>query len=419
MKKKREIFSILIGTSIEYFDNALFMNFLFIISPLFFPTDNPITSRLLATGTFAAGYILRPLGGIFFGHLGDKLGRKKSLYLSMIVMVVPTFIIGILPTYQQIGLLAPTILICCRLIQNFCIGGETAGGLVSLIEHAHPNHKGIVASLLTVGAMLGSLVGVGLGFCFLQPIFSDWGWRIPFLLGSIFGLIGVVTRLRFSETAAFEQAKKEKRLLKQPFLDLLKNNFRELLHTVGMAAVYVSVYYTIFVYISDILKRDLGIEAHEVMKINFYVILLWLFLVPFMGFISDIFDRRHMLQIASLGLIFVSYPLFFLIYKNLVITNVLLLEVVLSVIGAAAAAACAPLVASLYSTPKRYSGTAFGWSTGVTLFGGFTPFVSTQLVVYTNNSIAPAFVLMFCGVVGFFSTFSLKNKIYNDSRLGC
>ena len=410
MQRRRKIFSILIGTAIEYFDNTLFMIFLFIISPLFFPADNPVTSRLLATGTFAAGYILRPLGGIFFGHIGDRVGRKKSLYLSMMFMVIPTFIIGLLPTYQQIGFLAPMILIGCRLLQNFCIGGETAGGLVSLVEHAQPGHKGFAASLLTVGAMLGSLVAVSLGFLFLQPCFSDWGWRIPFLLGSIFGLIGIKTRLKFSETRAFEKAKKENRLLRQPFLDLLIKDYRELVYTMGMSATYVSIYYTIFVYIVDVLKRDLGIESFQIMTINFFIILLWLFLVPLMGLISDKFDRRHMLQLASLSLLLSAYPLFYLIFKSLCVINVLLLEVIFSVIGAAAAAACAPLVTSQYATSKRYSGTAFGWSTGVTLFGGFTPFLSAQLVVYTNNPASPAFILMICGAIGILSTINIKNK---------
>lgn len=408
MRSRHKIFSIVIGTAIEYFDNTLFMIFLFVISPLFFPADNPITSRLLATGTFAAGYILRPLGGIFFGHIGDRLGRKKSLYLSMFVMVIPTFVIGILPTYQQIGLLAPTILIGCRLLQNFCIGGETAGGLVSLVEHSKPEHKGITASLLTVGAMLGSLIAVSLGFLFLQPCFSDWGWRVPFLLGSIFGLIGLKTRLKFSETHDFEQAKKENKLLTQPFFDLIKNNHRELLRTMGMAATYVSIYYTIFVYIVDVLKRDLKIESRQIMIINFFIILLWLFLIPLMGFISDKFERRYMLRLASLCLFLAAYPLFYLISSSLNLTNIILLEVIFSVIGAAAAAACAPLVVALYATSKRYSGTAFGWATGVTLFGGLTPFFSAQLVVYTNNPVSPAFILMLCGIIGVLSTINVK-----------
>ena len=408
MRSLHKIFSIVIGTALEYFDNTLFMIFLFVISPLFFPTDNPITSRLLATGTFAAGYILRPLGGIFFGHIGDRLGRKKSLYLSMIIMVIPTFIIGILPTYQQIGLLAPMILIGCRLLQNFCLGGETAGGLVSLVEHSQPGHKGITASLLTVGAMLGSLIAVSLGFLFLQPCFSDWGWRIPFFLGAIFGLIGIKTRLTFTETHDFEKAKKENKLLRQPFFDLLKNNHRELLCTMGMAATYVSIYYTIFVYIVDILKKDLKIESHQIMIINFFIIVLWLFLIPFMGYISDRCERRYMLRVASLCLFLSAYPLFYLVSKNLILINIILLEVIFTIIGAAAAASCAPLVVSLYVTSKRYSGTAFGWSTGVTLFGGLTPFLSAQLVVHTNNPASPAFILMICGIVGILSTINIK-----------
>lgn len=166
---------------------------------------------------------------------------------------------------------------------------------------------------------------------------------------------------------------------------------------------------TLFVYITDVLKRDLGVESSKIMVINFSIISLWLLLVPLMGFLSDLIERKLMMRTCALALFLFSYPLFYLISKpNL--SNILILQVILTIIGAGAAAACAPLVTSLYSTAKRYSGTAFGWSTGVMLFGGCIPFFSTQLVIYTGDPIAPAFILMFCGIIGFFSTFNMKKE---------
>lgn len=412
MKKKKEIFSILIGTAIDYYDNMLFMHFLFLLTPLFFPTSNPIMAGTLALGSFAACYIIRPIGGIVFGHFGDRLGRKKSLYFSILLMSFPTLIIGLLPTYEQIGIAAPVILISCRLAQNFFVGGEAAGGLVSLIEFSNPKYKGLVASILNIGAMLGGLLGTALGYLFTQPFMPEWGWRIPFLMGAVVGWLGLRMRLKFSETPAFKRAKQNSNLFKMPLVNLLMYQRLDLLRTMIMPAGFVAPYFMVFVYVSNIFKNDFHLQSFEVMKINSLIMLIWLLLFPTMGYLSDIVDRRKMIQMAALTIFIISYPLFFLVTENPTLLNYIFLQIVLSVAGTAIVGASAPLVASFYSTSLRYTGIAFGWSIGVAIFGASAPLISTQLVIWTGNKSAPSLFLMFCGVLSVIST--LKSRINTD-----
>jgi len=408
--KGKNIFSILVGTALEYYDNMLFMHFLFILSPLFFPASNPVTSSLLAMGAFAAGYIIRPIGGIVFGHFGDRFGRKQSLYFSMIFMSFPTFIIGILPTYNQIGIAAPILLIFCRFAQNFFIGGESAGALVSLVEFSKIGSKGVIASLLNVGAMMGALTGTALGCLFMQPFMPEWGWRIPFLVGAIFAWIVLRTRLKISETPAFEKAKHAGHLLKRPLLNLLINQRIELLRTMAMSAGFVAPYYIVFVYMSNIFKNSLNLESYKIMAINSFIMLFCLLLFPLMGYLSDKFDRVKMIRLASLSIVIFSYPLFLFMNEQLSLFNVVCLQSILCIASAGVVGASGPLIASFYSTPQRYTGIAFGWSIGVAIFGASAPLVSTHLVIWTGDQSAPALFLVFCGIICALSTKNLKNQ---------
>ena len=224
MNQRKSIIAAVSGTTLEYYDFMLYMHFLFILSPLFFPTDNLVVARMIGMATFALGFVMRPIGGLVFGHLGDRFGRKRALALSIILISLPTFIIGVLPTYAQIGLLAPVILLTCRLLQSFCLGGEATGATVFLVEHAKRGYEGRIGSLLNVGGELGGILGTSLGVIFTLAFMPEWGWRVPFIMGGLFGWIGFYIRSRTSETPAFRQAQQQKSLVLRPFMQVLKRD---------------------------------------------------------------------------------------------------------------------------------------------------------------------------------------------------
>src|SRR5436189_1033551 len=195
-KNIKAIFAAMVGNALEYYDVMLYGFFAAMLAPLFFPTDNQITSTISSLGTFAAGFVMRPLGGIIFGHLGDKFGRRQALVLAIFLVTIPTFTIGILPTYADIGIAAPLILLLCRLLQGLCVGGEYSGASIFVIEYSKRGREAFAGSILCAAGVSAGVLGTLVGFLSTLPFMPAWRWRIPFLIGSLFGLIGHYFRAR-------------------------------------------------------------------------------------------------------------------------------------------------------------------------------------------------------------------------------
>jgi len=221
MNHKKAILAAMIGNALEYYDVMLYGFFAAALAPLFFPTTNHFVSITASLGTFAAGFLMRPLGGILFGHLGDRYGRRMALAFSILLVTVPTLTIGLLPTYEYIGIAAPIILVVCRLLQGLCVGGEYSGAAIFVIEHSKKKQEAFAGSVLCATGFLGGFLGTILGLICTLPYMPTWSWRIPFLIGSIIGLIGYYIRTQVDESPAYSQAMKRGEIIKSPLRDVI------------------------------------------------------------------------------------------------------------------------------------------------------------------------------------------------------
>jgi len=394
MNHRKATFAAVIGTALEYYDVTLYGTLLFVLSPLFFPSENQVISSMIGMASFFVGFLMRPVGGIVFGHIGDLVGRKQAMALAILMVTIPTFTIGVLPTYAEIGLAAPIALLLCRILQNFCVGGEASGAITFVMEHANPARKGLASSMITVSVMSGSALGAGIAFLCVQPGMPEWGWRIPFLLGSLFGLIGYYVRYRIDETPEFAQARQQRRLTKVPILSVLKSSKIAVLCTMGITAGLMAPAQVIFIYMNDVFRNTLHREAWEILAINLSLMCLWLVLAIFAGILADRFGAKRIISMSLLGIVFIAYPAFWLFNETSSLQHVIAMQVVLSFFAAGVGGPFAVLMSSLFPTQKRNSGIGLGWTVGGVIFAGMVPYTSLTLVHWLNNPNAPAFVLM-------------------------
>jgi MHS family proline/betaine transporter-like MFS transporter len=419
MKHIKAISIALIGTVLEYYDIMLYSFFAASLAPLFFPHEDPLVTQFASMASFAAGFIMRPLGGIFFGHMGDKYGRKKALTLSILLVVIPTFIIGLLPTYSQIGLLAPIILIACRLLQGFCVGGESTGALTFIIEHSPIQKSGFASSLMISSCYLGGLIGTIIGLLATQPYMPEWGWRIPFILGGIVGIFGFYLRHKLEETPIFLQAKTVEPAVHLPILKVLKTQKESVLKAAAISAGAVIPFYLVSVYGNEILKNQLLFTTHEILFVDMVITFIWVTLHPIMGWLSDKIGPIQFMRYAAIALMIGAYPLFALINHLTSSGYIFSMQIGLSILGIAFSAPCCFALTSLFSPLERYTGVAVGHSIGSALLGGTTPLIALALVQILDDPRAPFIYLLFAGVIGYLGLMAnrkLKGTLSSESN---
>ena len=400
MKRSKAILAGTIGTALEYYDTMLYMHFLPILSPLFFPSEDPSVSSLLGMSSFAVGFCMRPLGGLVFGHVGDRLGRKVALGISIMLISFPTFVIGLLPTYAQIGISASIALVVCRLIQNFCVGGEVIGGSIFLVEHAKPGYENRASSLLNVAVQVGSFIGAGLGLICLKSFLPEWGWRVPFLCGAVFGLFGYYVRKKIQETPSFLKINQEKRLDKLPVWEVIKRDKNSLFRTMGICSSIMAPFQIIYVYMGDVLRVKFHLLPDQILFHNMHLMILMILVLPIMGYFADKLGYKRVMSLSLLGAIIASYPSFWFLERAENPSEVMMIQSILAILACGVAAPCCVLVSNLFPVKERYSGYALGWSVGSILFAGLTPLFSLLLVRWTGDQKFPSYILMFCGMMG-------------------
>lgn len=400
MKKNyKAILAAMVGNALEYYDVMLYGFFATMLAPLFFPTDNEITSILSSLGTFAAGFLMRPLGGIVFGYLGDKFGRRQALVLAIFLVTIPTLTIGLLPTYETIGITAPIILVVCRLLQGLCVGGEYSGASIFVIEYSKRGGEAFAGSILCAAGFFGGVLGTFFGFLCTHPVMPSWGWRIPFLIGSLIGFVGYYIRTQVNESPDYTRHSQEK-IAKIPLLVVFQSKKRNLFCTVGIGATSLIPFYLASVYMGYLLSSQLQIPTFQVMLINVILNVFLIFLLPIMGNTADKIGKEKLMIFSSAVSIVVAYPLFSLIQNNPLLSNILLVQAVLAVITAAFGAPSMALLSSFFPVHERYSGVGFGYALGGALLGGTTPLILASLTNWLGSSLVPAYYLMFSGVMG-------------------
>jgi metabolite-proton symporter len=410
---KRVVVASLIGATVEWYDFFLYGVVAGIVfNQLYFPTGDPVISTLLAYTTFAVGFVTRPLGGIIFGHFGDRIGRKSMLVLTLMIMGVATFLIGLVPTYAQIGIWAPIILLLLRILQGIGLGGEWGGAVLMTYEYAAPEKRGFYASLPQIGLSIGLCLASGvvalLSYSLTNEQFLAWGWRVAFVLSFVLVLIGLYIRLNIMETPEFAKLKESRSEVKVPFATMIKDYPREII--AGMGARYIDgVFFNIFgVYSIAYLTSQLKIPRTEALLGVCTAALLMCLFIPYFGRVSDRIGRTKTYFWGSLLTGFSALPAFYvwmnhpeqpiLVWAALIIPFAILYA---SVYGPEAALFC-----DLFGPQVRYTGISFVYQFSGIFASGLTPIIATYLVQsYAGNAgWAIASYCVFAGVVSALST---------------
>lgn len=398
MLKTKTVLTATIGNAVVYYDMTLYGFFTAFLSPLFFPAENLLTSQLASLGVFAAGFVARPFGGLIFGHIGDRFGRKKALVIAILLVTIPTIIIGLLPTYASIGILAPIILVVCKLMQGICTGGEYSGAAIFLSEHHRGLNEGLAGSILPASSIIGAILGTSLGGLCLLPGMPEWAWRIPFLLGGLFGIIGYVLRNALMESPEFVVTQKENHLVRMPILEVIKRDKRAFFCAFGISTYNIVLFYIPVVYVAQFMlpKETL---ASSGMFLNTGLMILLIVLLPLMGFAADRFGKERVMLVSVVVSFFLSLPLFLFLNYEPSLLHVFIILVAFGFLMSASVAPSVSFLPTLFPIQERYSAMAVAIGLGEA-FGGTTPLICHGFVTIMGTPIAPAFYLMICSFLG-------------------
>jgi MHS family proline/betaine transporter-like MFS transporter len=384
---RRVIAAGMIGNVLEWYDFAIYGYFAAQIGRYFFPHEDAVAQLLSAFGVFAIGYLMRPIGGMIVGHIGDSFGRRAALTFSVAAMAIPTFLIGLLPGYQTIGLLAPIGLTVLRIVQGLSVGGEYTSSMVFLVEHAREGRRGLMGALAASGSAVGMLLGSAVG-----------AWRIPFLLGLMVGIAGYILRRYALETGVAEKR------TRAPIVETLHDHWRVVAGFAGLSVYSAVTFYIGFVYMVSWLQTADGIPPSRSLEINSFSMSISLPVLIAAGWLSDRIGRKPLMLLASMGGLICALPLFWLLnHPSELLAQLGQLGLVL-LTGAYYGALPATLVEAAPPT-VRCTTVALGYNLCVGLFGGLSPLVATWLVERTGNEIAPAFLIVASAAVTFVTIF--------------
>jgi MFS transporter, MHS family, proline/betaine transporter len=381
----------MIGNVLEWYDFAIYGYFATQIGRNFFPHEDAVAQLLSAFGVFAIGYLMRPIGGVIVGHIGDRFGRRAALTFSVAAMAIPTFLMGLLPGYHTIGLLAPIGLTLLRIVQGLSVGGEYTSSMVFLVEQAPEGRRGLMGALAASGSALGMLLGSAVGAAFAATMSSAaldaWGWRIPFLLGLVVGIAGYMLR-RYVLEAGVAQKR-----TRAPIIETLHDHWREVAGFAGLSVYTAVTFYVGFVYLVSWLQTADGIAPSRSLEINTFSMVMSLPVVIASGWLSDRIGRKPLMLLASIGGLVCALPLFWLMnHPSELLAQLGQLGLIL-LIGIYYGTLPAVLVEAAPAA-VRCTAVALGYNLCYGLFGGLSPLVATWLVERTGDEIAPAFLIM-------------------------
>ena len=392
----------MIGNVLEWYDFAIYGYFATQIGRSFFPRQDPVAQLLSAFGVFAIGYLMRPIGGVIVGHIGDTFGRRAALTFSVAAMAIPTFLIGLLPGYQTIGLLAPIALTLLRVVQGLSVGGEYTSSMVFLVERAPEGRRGLMGALAASGSALGILLGSAVGAAFAASMstaaLDAWGWRIPFLLGLVVGIAGYLLRRHVLEAAVAEER------TRALIVETLHDHWRVVAGFAGLSVYTAVTFYVGFVYLVSWLQTADGIPPSRSLEINSFSMAMSLPVLIATGWLGDRIGRKPLMLLASIGGVIGALPLFWLLnHPSELLAQIGQLGLVL-LTGVYYGSLPAILVEAAPPT-VRCTAAALGYNLCMGLFGGLSPLVATWLVERTGDEITPAFLIMAAAAVTFVTLF--------------
>lgn len=417
-ERRKAVVAASFGNVIEWFDFAVYGYFATVIAYNFFVGESELTALLATFAAFAVGFFMRPLGAVIIGNYGDKVGRRKALALTILMMAVSTILIGILPTYEQIGVLAPILLVIARLAQGFSAGGEWGGSSSFMVEHADETSKGFWGSWQQVstagGLFLGSLAGLILTSMLTEAFLYSWGWRIPFIFGGILGLFGLYLRSNVEESPEFEKDKEKGEVRDSPLKEIFTHHKKELLLGFGFTVFWTVSYYGLLTFMPSYLTQVIGLSSNWSFAANTICIFVLIVSIPFFGSLSDRIGRKPLLLTSTISGLVLTYPLYAMVASGSIGLAIIALIIFAIMIGLFSGPGVAAIT-EIFPSHIRYTGLSIGYNFAVAAFGGTAPFISTYLVSATGNSIAPAFYIIASALV---TTIVLFGITFNQTLKG-
>ncbi|MEW2507448.1 MFS transporter [Amycolatopsis sp. CA-161197] len=400
---RRVVAAGLVGSIVEYFDFGIYGYLATVLAVVFFASGVDPTASLLATlATFAAAFALRPLGGLIFGHLGDRLGRKRMLATTVLAMCAATFAVGVLPTYAAIGSAAAFLLVTARCVQGVAAGGEVGGAASYVAEYAPAHRRGFLCSTVQFGALGGALLASAvvttLTTVLTKQQMTDWGWRLPFLLSLPLGAVGVWIRLKLEDSKQFHNLAAQGEVAKAPVRELFTSHRGALVRTLGLSILLFALYYVVYVYASIHLQRVGGFSPKQAFWSTTVTLIVSCAAMPFFGALSDRVGRRPVFLGATIATLILTVPVFMVMNAGHYVPA-LLAQIVLGLPESALMAVAFSTFAELFTTRVRYSGIALGFNLASTAVGGTAPYICTWLIARTGSSLAPAGFLLVTALI--------------------
>ena len=427
IKLRRKVLSAsLIGSSIEWFDFFLYAAVASIIfNTQFFVTDDAFLSTILAYFGLALSFFIRPLGGVIFAHIGDRVGRKKTLIITLSLMGLATAGIGLLPTYAQIGIAAPLLLLLLRLIQGLGIGGEWGGALLLATEYAPKNQRGLFGSFPQMGIPIGLVLAYGFFFLLTwampEEMFLAWGWRIPFIFSLLLVIVGLLIRKGLDETPAFvamqKEAAEKNEVRRLPIIEIFKKHPKEVLITTGAKFVETGPFYIFTTFIVGYGVASLDVSFEFMMLSIMAVSVLTTIMIPVMGSLSDRVGRRKMFLIGAAAMLIYAFPYFFIVNTHEPMLVILATFIGLVVIWPPITAILGTMFSESFSKEVRYTGVTLGYQIGAAVAGGSAPLIAEFLMnQFDGSSIPVSLYIIMTAVVSLIAVFALQGETAQDKE---
>jgi MHS family shikimate/dehydroshikimate transporter-like MFS transporter len=407
-----------VGTTIEWYDFFLYGTAAALVfNQLFFPNVDPLTGTLAAFGTYAVGFVARPVGGVIFGHFGDRVGRKSMLVLTLVIMGVATFMIGLLPTYEHIGVWAAVALIVLRIAQGFGVGGEWGGAVLMAVEHAPARTRGFYGSWPQLGVPAGLLLSTAVFAVFarLPPEdFLSWGWRVPFLLSVVLVVVGLVIRLKLLETPSFTRLKETRTEVRMPIVDVVRRYPRQLLLAMGVRIAENGAFYIYSVFVLLYATQQVHMERDVVLNAILLGAACELVAIPLYGALSDRIGRRPVYLFGAITTALFAFPLFWLLDTGSPPLVWLALIAAFAVSHAAMYAPQGAFLSEMFGANVRYSGASLGSQLASVLAGGLSPFIATALLRHYGHGGPIALYLIGMALITIVALVLAKETSHDD-----
>jgi MHS family proline/betaine transporter-like MFS transporter len=408
---RRAVTAAVLGNLLEWYDFAVYGYLALVLAAQFFPKGDELTALLSTFAAFGVGFVVRPLGGILIGRLGDVKGRKAALTLTIFLMAAGTVLIGLLPTYESIGVWAPALLVLARLMQGFAAGGEWGGATAFIVEWAPENRRGLFGSFQQSSVAAGLLLGSGVTALLSTGLTTDqletWGWRVPFLLGGILAPVGIYMRRNIEETPAFERVRHATADAGHAAPAALAAK------AFGFTVLWTTAYYVLLAYMPTFTQKHVGLSRSDALWANTLGLLILVLVAPLTGLLSDRIGRKPLLLACCLGMAVLAYPLFQTMLAHPSFATVVLVQALFALLIAAFSGPGPAAIAEIFPTRVRSTWMSAGYSLSVAIFGGFAPFVATWLIARTGSPLSPTWYLIGAAVVSTLVILSLRETAHD------